>query len=367
MRGIKMQFRRSVLLVLMIIFFIYFEIHSCSEDVPLAPRQEEPTADNLIYRAMDIHFSDRLTGWAIGYQGTLMKTTDGGENWEGVTVDSGDFRDIQFLDNNRGWLAGKDGAFYRTTDGCNWEPILSSGFPADEDFSNVWFQGDSLGFIQGLLGVYRTEDGGKEWNNYWLPFVPYKGAWDMSFVNDREGYLLGTQWMEQDPILLYRTIDGGLNWRAVFGSRSSVLVGVLTIAFLDEGVGWAGGGVIMKTTDGGQTWETQLDPAVVREFFFLDEQCGFGVGGSSVVKTVDGGASWIDISPGDERVRDLRSAYFFDVNTGWVIGLGHEVTEGSSVFQNSVLLETTDGGASWTIREYSFDVTRIVSENIESD
>jgi photosystem II stability/assembly factor-like uncharacterized protein len=351
----------------MIIFFIYFEIHSCSEDAPIAPRPEGPTADNLIYRAMDIHFSDRLNGWAIGYNGTMMKTTDGGETWEGVTVDSGDFRDIQFIDNMRGWLAGKDGVFYRTVDGGSWERVPSSGYPADEDFSNVWFLGDSLGFIQGLLGVYRTEDGGEEWNNYWLPLVPYKGVWDMSIVNDREGYLLGTQWMEQDPILLYHTIDGGLNWRAVFGSRSSVLIGVLTISFVGEGVGWAGGGVIMKTTNGGQTWETQLDAAAVREFFFLDEQHGFAVGGTSIVKTVDGGASWIDVSPGDGRIKDLRSAYFFDMDTGWVIGLGHEMTEGSSIFQNSVLLETVDGGASWTLREYSFDVTQIASEISQFD
>ena len=229
------------------------------------------------------------------------------------------------------------------------------------------FHGDNIGFVQGMLGVYRTEDGGEVWKNYWLPIVPYKGAWDMSFVNDSEGYLLGTQWMEQDPVLLYRTTDGGLTWRGIFGSRSSILIGVLTISFVSEGTGWAGGGVIMKTSDGGQTWETQLDPAVVREFFFLDEQRGFAVGGTTIVKTVDGGSSWIDISPDDQRIKDLRSAFFFDENVGWVIGMGHDVTEESSIFQNNVLLKTTDGGASWTIREYSFDVSRITSESLASD
>lgn len=368
MRKMKMQFKRSAMFALMIIMFIYFEIHSCTKDAPLAPQPEGSSADNLIYRAMGIYFTDQQTGWAIGYNGTIMKTTDGGETWIGMTVDYGDFRDVQFLDDDRGWLAGKDGAFYRTSDGGgSWDRIVSSGYPADEDFSNVCFQGDTLGFVQGLLGVYRTEDGGEEWKNYWLPFVPYKGAWDMSFVNDREGYLLGTQWMEQDPVLLYFTTDGGLTWRGVFGARSSVLIGMLTITFVGEGTGWAGGGAIMKTSDGGQTWETQLNPAVVRKFFFLDEQRGFAVGGTSVVKTVDGGSSWIDISPDDERVRDLRNAYFFDENAGWAIGLGHEVTEGSSIFQNSVLLKTTDGGANWTIWEYSFDISRINSESAESD
>jgi photosystem II stability/assembly factor-like uncharacterized protein len=363
-----MQFRRSALFVLMIIFFIYFEIHSCSEDVPLAPQPEKSLADNLIYRAMDIYFSDRQSGWAVGYCGTIMRTTDGGETWAGMTVDSGDFRAVQFLDGSRGWLAGRDGAFYRTSDGGgSWERIISSDYPADEDFSNVWFQGDSLGFIQGLLGVYRTEDGGTEWNNYWLPFVPYKGAWDMSFVDESVGYLLGTQWMEEDPILLYCTLDGGLTWRAVFGSRASVLTGVLTVTFVREGIGWAGGSVIMKTSNGGQTWGMQLDQAVVRELFFLDEQRGFAVGGTSVVKTVDGGTNWVDVSPQDKRIKDLRGAFFFDENTGWVIGLGQQETEGSSTFQNSVLLKTTDGGTSWTLWEYSFDISMLDSESIASE
>lgn len=363
-----MQFRKSALFALMIIMFIYFEIHSCAEDAPMAPRPESNTADNLIYRAMDIHFTDQQNGWAVGYYGTVMKTTDGGETWVGMVVESGDFRDVQFIDGDSGWIAGRDGAFYRTYDaGENWERIISGAYPADEDFSNIWFQGEDLGFVQGLLGVYRTEDGGEEWQNNWLPFVPYKGAWDMSFVNEREGFLLGTQWMEEDPVLVYSTVDGGLTWRGVFGARSSVLAGVLTIDFVSEGIGWAGGGVIMKTINGGQTWETQLSPAIVREFFFLDELRGFAVGGATIVKTVDGGSNWIDISPGDERIRDLRAAYFFDEYTGWVIGLGHEVTDGPSIFQNSVLIKTTDGGATWTVWEYSFDTSLINPESATSN
>lgn len=368
MQGMKMQLRRSVLLVLLIILFIYFEIHSCSEDAPLAPLPIDAIADNMIYRPMDIHFSDRLNGWAVGYNGTLMGTKDGGETWAGITVDTGDFRAVQFIDKNMGWLAGRDGAFYRTSDGGdNWERIVSSGYPEDEDFSNVWFGEGAVGFVQGLLGVYRTDDGGSEWNNFWLPLVPYKGAWDMSMIDERVGYLLGTQWMEQDPVLLYSTIDGGLSWNAVFGSRASVLAGVLTISFVSEKVGWAGGGVIMKTSDGGCTWETQLEQATVREFFFIDEAHGYAVGGTSVVKTVDGGASWIDVSPDDERIKDLRSVYFFDEQTGWIIGLGDEETVGTSLFQKSVLLETTDGGSSWTLREYFFDLSMLDTESVDSE
>jgi photosystem II stability/assembly factor-like uncharacterized protein len=352
-----MQLRRSALLVLMIIFFIYFEIHSCSEDTLLAPDVSESTADNLIYRPMDVFFQDENLGWVAGSAGTIMKTTDGGESWVGAVVDSGDFRDIQFIDMQDGWLAGKDGAFYRTFDGgASWKRVVSYGYPIDEDFSHVHFMGAALGFVQGVLGIYRTEDGGMEWNNYWLPFIPYKGAWGMSFVSESAGYLLGTKWMEPDPVLLYRTSDGGRTWQDVSGSRASVLSSIITIAFVNEQTGWAGGGVIMKTSDGGETWETQRESTTVRKFFFIDEQCGFAAGGTMILKTVDGGITWTDVSPNDERVVDLRGIYFFDENSGWVIGFGNEVTDGSRVYMNSVILQTEDSGASWTLREFSYEL-----------
>jgi photosystem II stability/assembly factor-like uncharacterized protein len=353
-----MQLRRNVLFVLLLILFIYFEIHSCSEDSLLVPKVDDSSADNLIFRPMDIFFLDENHGWVAGSAGTIMRTTDGGEAWVGAVVDSGDFRDVHFIDAQEGWLAGKDGAFYRTMDGgACWQRIVSSGCPPDEDYSHVHFMGNALGFVQGVLGVYRTEDGGAEWNNYWLPFVPYKGAWGMSFISESTGYLLGTRWMESDPVLLYRTTDGGLSWQPVFGSRASILKAIITVSFVDSCTGWVGGGVIMKTTDGGETWNMQSESAAVRKFFFLDELQGFAAGGTKVLKTLDGGATWIDISPGDERVVDLRGVFFLDANAGWLVGFGNEKSDESHVYMNSVLLKTSDGGASWTVQEYSYEVT----------
>jgi photosystem II stability/assembly factor-like uncharacterized protein len=353
-----MQLRRSVLLVLMIILFIYFEIHSCSEDAVLAPEMNGSTADNIIFRPMEVFFLDENHGWVAGSAGTNVRTSDGGKTWVSAVVDSGDYRDIQFIDSQIGWLAGKDGAFYRTNDGGGfWQRVVSAGCPPDEDFSHIHFMSNTIGFVQGVLGVYRTEDGGMEWNNYWLPFVPYKGAWGMSFVSDRTGYLLGTKWMESDPVLLYRTTDGGLTWRGVEGSCASILSTIVTVAFVDSSTGWAGGGVIKKTTDGGETWHTQRESAVVRKFFFLDELNGFAAGGTSVLKTIDGGATWTDVSPNDERVVDLRGIFFLDGNTGWLVGFGQEETEESHVYLNSVILKTNDGAASWAVQEYSYEVT----------
>ncbi len=364
-----MQLRKSVLLVFMIIFFVYFEIHSCSEEFPVAPPMTVEQSEDNIYRAMDVCFIDDTTGWIVGSDGTIASTTDGGETWTGQLVELCDFRDVQFIDENIGWLAGKDGALFNTGDGgLTWERVVSGGYPVDEDFSKLQILGQSLGFVQGFLGVYRTEDGGLEWENHWLPFVPYKGAWSMSFIDEHSGYLLGTRWMESDPILLYSTVDGGVTWLGITEARSTVLKGVLTIAFVDESIGWAGGSVVMKTVDGGRTWETQLESAVIREFCFFNELTGCAVGGGSILKTTDGGATWTDIAPDDDRIVDLRGCYFLSESKGWVVGLGTEKTVGTRLLLNSVILVTEDGGASWTITESSYDCTEklLLGENLDS-
>jgi photosystem II stability/assembly factor-like uncharacterized protein len=353
-----MQLRRSVLIVLMVILFVYFEIHSCSEDMPVAPDISAEVPDDIVYRAMDVYFIDDLNGWIVGSLGTIASTADGGETWTAQRLESCDLRDIQFLDEHVGWIAGNDGALYNTIDGGEtWQKVVSGGYPVDEDFSQLQILGDGVGFVQGFLGVYRTEDGGSEWENNWLPFVPYKGAWSMSFMDESTGYLLGTRWMEPDPILLYSTVDGGKTWKGILEARSTVLQGVFTIAFADAIVGWAGGSVIMKTTDGGKSWDTQRESVLVREFCFFDTFRGFAIGGNSILKTTDGGATWTELGPDDERVVDLRGCYFESESRGWVVGIGTDTTVGSRILLNSVLLETHDGGASWTIIELPYDCT----------
>ena len=176
------------------------------------------------------------------------------------------------------------------------------------------FFNENLGYVLGYGGVYRTENGGQDWVNNWLPVVPYRGAWDMSFADDRTGYLLGSRYTDPDPSILYRTTDGGATWTGVAGSKASILRTVLAISFVDGMTGWAGGGVIMKTTDGGESWTTQVPIATVREFLSFEAAHGFAVGGKTILRTKDGGDTWENVTPKDDRIKDLRSVYFLDAN-----------------------------------------------------
>jgi photosystem II stability/assembly factor-like uncharacterized protein len=342
----------------MIIFFIYFEIHSCAEDRPIEPGIPAPVASNLVCGARDVFFLDHETGWVLGSLGTIMRTTDGGETWKGASIPDAELNSVYFLDRMRGWVVGKDGRIYQSHDGgAGWERSIFSGTPNDSDLYEIRFIDENLGFILGYDGLYRTEDAGMIWENYWLPVIPRKGAWNMSLVNNSTAYLLGSSWMDPDPELVHKTEDGGLSWRAVEGSESSVLRAVMTIEFIDESNGLAGGGVIMKTTDGGNSWTMRLEEATVREFHFTDPSTGYAVGGRKILRTADRGDSWEDITPADERIFDLRCVHFIDATHGFVVGRGEDMTHDTNLYKVSIVLETEDGGESWRIEEFLYDFT----------
>ncbi|MBU8920433.1 MAG: hypothetical protein KOO63_01105 [Bacteroidales bacterium] len=358
-----MQLRRSVLIALMLVLFIYFEIHSCSDDNSVAPKPG-PDIPSLILNANDIFFLDSDHGWVAGQEGSILLTVNGGIEWIPVKAGDEDLKSICFLDSMNGWLVGRDNSIYNSDDGgLTWEQKLFPSYSEYDDFFDVMFFNSSKGFVLGYQGVFVTEDGGEGWQNNWLPIVPARGAWDMSIVDEIRGYLLGSRWTESDPEILYGTDDGGLNWWPVEGSNASILRTILTIEFLDMSTGWAGGGLVMKTVDGGSNWQVQVEPATVREFEFTDQSTGFAVGGNTILKTVDGGSQWTDITPEDERIVDLRSICFLDMMNGWVTGRGRLIVVGEKSYQYSVIMSTMDGGSNWDIREFAWDVTVSVTES----
>jgi photosystem II stability/assembly factor-like uncharacterized protein len=74
-----------------------------------------------------IDFADNNTGWAVGTNGTILKTTNGGTHWtlqtSGTTTE---LRSVDFADNSTGWAVGEVGTILRTTNsGTNWTPQSS--------------------------------------------------------------------------------------------------------------------------------------------------------------------------------------------------------------------------------------------------
>ena len=256
-------------------------------------------------------FVDEYTGWSAEfYPGRICKTTDSGLNWVLQKDSSGVWiYDIEFINTLHGWVLGE-------------KVIERSHF------------------------LWRTTDGGNSWEEISIP-----GLYITSFFDSCKGFAGGDS--------IYLTTDGGESWQPQTiepGAR----FGVTDIYFVDEKYGWAVGisseiidaGIILNTTDGGQTWQVHRHPTLSgSSIYFLNRHHGCIVGdlawGEAIMMTQDGGENWNFYYPGSPVLRDV---VFTDDNTGWTVG------DYGSIWY------TGDGGKTWEQVESgtSADLNRIV-------
>lgn len=69
-----------------------------------------------------VKFINDNFGWAVGYYGTILRTTNGGSNWIVQTSGTTEWLyGVSFIDSNNGTAVGGNGVILRTTNGgTNW-------------------------------------------------------------------------------------------------------------------------------------------------------------------------------------------------------------------------------------------------------
>ena len=141
------------------------------EPLPVAKLISQSPAGNL----RDVFFIDSNTGWAVGENGTVIKTTDSGSSR--TVQDSGTTNDlwsVSFVDANTGYATGDDNTnfFIKTTDGgqtwTSGRVLNARGFR--RFFLAIEFLTPDIGLIAGVnvrrsldAEVYYTADGGDSW------------------------------------------------------------------------------------------------------------------------------------------------------------------------------------------------------------
>ncbi|MDH4583190.1 glycosyl hydrolase [Pseudomonas sp. BN415] len=128
----------------------------------------------------------RIVG--VGRRGHIVYSDDDGATWRQSRVPvSSDLNAVSFPSPKVGWAVGHDGVVLRTTDGGeSWErkldarmaqsslaPASSSGAERDPvvapdlSFLGVWFETEEQGFVVGAFNqILRTVDGGESWESW---------------------------------------------------------------------------------------------------------------------------------------------------------------------------------------------------------
>ena len=276
----------------------------------------------------DLHsvaFVDAQRGWAVGWNGTVLATVDGGASWAPQTSNTTDWlNSVMFVDAQRGWAVGDSGTILATADGgASWAPQTST-----EHLRSVAFVDAQRGWAVGGRGtILATADSGANW----APQTSNTTEWleSVAFVDARRGWAVG--W--KGTILA--TADGGASWAP---QTSNTTEDLASVAFVDAQRGWAVGwnGTILATADGGASWGPQTSNTTENlwSVAFVDHQRGWAVGwNGTILATADGGASWAPQTSNTQQT--IWSVGFVDAQRGWAVGW------------NGTILATADGGVSW--------------------
>ena len=110
-------------------------------------------------------FVDDNTGWIVGSEGFIIKTTNAGLDWvqqnSGTTVI---LKSVQFVNLNTGWICGEGGLILKTTNGGqNWFSLTSG---TTEHLTDIHFYDVDTGYVVGYDGtILKTTDGGSVWSS----------------------------------------------------------------------------------------------------------------------------------------------------------------------------------------------------------
>jgi len=265
------------------------------------------------------------------------------DGWE--QIDSGVTQDINsvfFICLNRGTVVGDEGIILRTGEGGgNWTPQISGVMEA---LYAVSYYGYSKILAVGASGslVYTTNSG----MNWTVLQTGMMGSYfSCQMINETVGVAVGVNAIFQP--FFTRTNDEWNTWDSTsfYIEHESVFYeGRLSdVYFINASVGFAtaivdvpAAGAIVRTIDGGDTWETVL--FYDEPLFSIDvtwEGVGYAVGDhGAIVQTLDGGETWQELESGVNSA--LNGIDFSSETIGTIVG------------DSGIILRTENEGQSWS-------------------
>ncbi|OAI41112.1 hypothetical protein AYO40_03775, partial [Planctomycetaceae bacterium SCGC AG-212-D15] len=318
----------------------------CAALCPLAAASDFRRFEDAALHA--VQFWDKNEGWAVGDEGAIWHTIDGGQSWERQpTGVRSSLRSLQFLNPYVGWVVGREelpgggstGTILYTRDGgLKWQSASRNTLPG---LQHVRFVDDRTGFVVGdgtdqfPTGVFATRDGGRTWQPIAGPRCP--GWLAADFTDAKNGVLVGC-WNRlatlQDGALGTADVDalGGRSVRGLYSHGKQIVA-----------VGQ--GGLILKSETGGAKWGF-VDPKLTPELRACwDFHTVHGRGehiwvagrpGSAMLHSADQGKTWALQKTG--QALPLNGVFFIDDKLGWAVG------------ELGCIVGTVDGGETWKVQ-----------------
>jgi photosystem II stability/assembly factor-like uncharacterized protein len=292
------------------------------------------------------------TIWA-GTQNTrgIYKSTDGGDSW--VQMDNG--------------VVENEGITFR---GFTVDPRDSNTVYAAAELSSwVWAGQERKGREFDMTGgvVYRTRDGGQNWTAIWRGNNLARYVWidprdsNVIYIStgifDREAANSDPQQRIPGGEGVLKSTDGGTTWQSANNGLNNLYVGSLFMHPTNPDILLAGTGNnqyydhqgIYLTTDGAQSWTLVYPDANINavEFSTVDPNIAYAGSADAVFRSADGGYTWQKVSGGNEYGWGAPG-----VRAGFPIDFQVDPRDPNRLFANNYgggNFVSEDGGRTWTI------------------
>jgi photosystem II stability/assembly factor-like uncharacterized protein len=257
-----------------------------------------------------------LRGYAVGDFGTLVRTDDGGATWRGIpTGTTADLTRLRAVDSNSVVIGS--GCLLRRSDdgGASFRRLLftSSEATCPAALTAFHFPSSQVGYLLLADGtVVQTANGGASFSGRQAlpgtaatrPTATAATPDDIFFTDATTGFALTRG---PDGGSIYRTSDGGNTW-----IRKHTDTSVLTSVFFADALnGYAVGNAnrVLKTADGGDTWEPQPVAEDVPADGLTSIRCASATeclmstaSGDRLLRTTDGGDTVTAFNPSARKV-----------------------------------------------------------------
>ena len=243
-----------------------------------------------------------------------------------------DLTKVKFLNSSIGLAVGREGVVLKTTNGgISW---VQKNINQTTHLSDVCFIGNQIVLASGIDAILRSTDLGESWIDIDVPAL--ENFMSMSFLDQNTGFACGS------GATIIKTTNGGLNWQLV----SQGTGGFYSCKFFDvnNGVAINSFNVIKKTTNGGVSWfNVYTTPNAPRCMFFNGSTSFVSGWGGYIFKTTNNGTNWSVVDNGGKDY-DIYSGSFLNQDIGLFTGPAPGWSKG-------IIFKTLNGGNSWVLTD----------------